>query len=165
MNVVRSNVTSTSPLPPAATNRTVRDALPRPPGRALELYAGAGNFTRGLVADGWDVLASDVVAPARPSMPAPGRFELGPAPAVLARVAGPFDAILLDPPRTGAADAIDGILRHAPATIIYVSCDPATLARDAARLVAAGYRATDAWPVDVMPQTAHVEVVLRMGTV
>ena len=48
-------------------------------------------------------------------------------------------------------------MRAAPRTIVYVSCDVATLARDAARL--AGYRATDVWPLDVMPQTAHVEVV------
>jgi 23S rRNA (uracil1939-C5)-methyltransferase len=81
---------------------------------------------------------------------------------VLARVPGPFEAIVLDPPRTGAPDAIDGILRHAPAVIVYVSCDAATLARDAARLVAGGYRAADAWPIDLLPQTAHVEVVLRL---
>lgn len=137
----------------------VRAALPSERGRLLELHAGAGNFTRALVTDGWDVTASDVVAPARP----PARFERGPAAAVLARVAGPFDAIVLDPPRTGAADAIAGIVHHAPRTIVYVSCDPATLARDAERLVAAGYRATDAWPVDVMPQTAHVEVVLVLA--
>jgi len=43
---------------------------------------------------------------------------------------------------------------------VYVSCDPATLARDAAQLT--GYRATDAWPLDLMPQTAHVEVVMRL---
>jgi len=136
----------------------VRAALAPPRGRLLELHAGAGNFTRALVADGWDVIPSDAVAPARP----PARFERGAAAEVLARVAGPFDAIVLDPPRTGAADAIAGIVQHAPRTIVYVSCDPATLARDAERLVVAGYRATDAWPVDVMPQTAHVEVVVRL---
>jgi len=136
----------------------VRAALPAP-GRALELYAGAGNFTRALVADGWDVTPSDVVPPSRP----PPGFERGSAAEVLARVAGPFDAIVLDPPRTGAADAIAGIVHHGPKTIVYVSCDPATLARDAERLVTAGYRATDAWPVDVMPQTAHVEVVLVLA--
>ena len=137
----------------------VRAALPAPRGRLLELYAGAGNFTRALVADGWDVIASDVIAPARPVAP----FEHGPATEVLERVSGPFDAIVLDPPRTGAAESIAGIVQHAPRTIVYVSCDPATLARDAERLVAAGYRASDAWPVDVMPQTAHVEVVLVLS--
>ena len=126
--------------------------------RLLELYAGAGNLTRALRAAGWDVIASDV---ARPPHPEPG-FEIGTAEEVLARVAGPLAAIVLDPPRTGAREAIAGIIRHAAPVIVYVSCDPATLARDAAQLVAAGYRAERAWPLDLMPQTSHVEVVLRL---
>lgn len=140
----------------AALIAQARAALGRGPGRLLELYAGAGNFTRGFAADGWEVVASDAVAPARP----PPGFLVGTAHDVLARLPGPWDAIALDPPRTGAADAIDGIVRAAPRTILYISCDAATLARDAARLT--GYRATDAWPLDVMPQTAHVELVLRL---
>ncbi len=135
-----------------------RAALGRGPGRLLELYAGAGNFTRGFVADGWDVVATDAVAPPKP----PGGFHVGPVQDMLGKLArfGPWDAIALDPPRTGAAEAIDGILRAAPRTILYVSCDVATLARDAARLT--GYRATDVGPLDIMPQTAHVEVVMRL---
>ena len=143
----------------AALIAQARAALGRGACRVLELYAGAGNFTRGFVADGWDVVASDSEAPPRP----PAGFQVGAAKDVLARLAGPWDAIVLDPPRTGAADAIDGIVRAAPQTIVYVSCDVATLARDAAKL--AGYRATDAWPLDVMPQTAHVEVVMRLQRV
>jgi 23S rRNA (uracil1939-C5)-methyltransferase len=141
------------------------DGAPRPSGdarrrRLLELHAGSGNFTRALVADGWDVVASDVAPPAKPVDT--GRFEVGAADTVLARVAGPFDAIVLDPPRTGALEAMPGISKHAPPVVIYVSCDPATLARDAAKLVEAGYRAERAWPVDLMPQTSHVEVVLSL---
>jgi 23S rRNA (uracil1939-C5)-methyltransferase len=140
----------------AALIACVRAALGPGPGRLLELHAGAGNFTRGLVADGWDVTASDAVAPARPT----ARFEVGEAHQVLARLPGPWDAIALDPPRTGAKEAIAGLVAAAPRVIVYVSCDVATLARDAALLT--GYRATDAWPFDVMPQTAHVEVVMRL---
>lgn len=132
---------------------------PAPGARLLELYAGAGNFTRALAAAGWDVVAGDTVAPPRP---VPWRFVHGAAADVLAGEAGTFDAIVLDPPRAGAAEAVGGILRHAPAVVVYVSCDAATLARDAARLAAGGYRATDAWPIDLMPQTAHVEVVFRL---
>lgn len=143
----------------AALIAAVRAALGPGPGRLLELYAGAGNFTRGFAADGWDVTASDAVAPPRP----PAGFVIAPAREALARLAGPWDAIALDPPRTGAADAIEGVLRAAPRLVVYVSCDPATLARDAAQLTAGGsYAATDAWPLDVMPQTAHVEVVMRL---
>jgi 23S rRNA (uracil1939-C5)-methyltransferase len=141
----------------AALIAQTRAAIGSGPGRLVELYAGAGNFTRALLAAGWEVTASDVVAPARPP---DARFEVGPVEDVLARIDGPIDALVLDPPRAGAAVAIDGMVRLAPRKIVYVSCDPATLARDAARLVTAGYRATDAWPLDVMPQTAHVEVVM-----
>jgi len=140
----------------AALVAQARAALGPGPGRLLELHAGAGNFTRGFTADGWDVTPSDAAPPPRP----PPGFQVGPARDVLARLAGPWDAIALDPPRTGAADAIAGILAAAPRTIVYVSCDAATLARDAAQLT--GYIATDAWPLDVMPQTAHVEVVMRL---
>ncbi|HSS02154.1 MAG TPA: TRAM domain-containing protein [Kofleriaceae bacterium] len=140
----------------AALIAQARAALGPGPGRLLELYAGAGNFTRGFAADGWTVVPSDASMPVQP----PPEFVAAPAHDALARLPGPWDAIALDPPRTGAAEAIEGILRAAPRTIVYVSCDVATLARDAARL--AGYRATDAWPLDVMPQTAHIEVVMRL---
>jgi 23S rRNA (uracil1939-C5)-methyltransferase len=144
----------------AALIAIARAALGKGPGRLLELHAGSGNFTRGFVDDGWDVLATDVAPPAR--FMAKARFEAGAVEFVLGKPIGQFDALVLDPPRTGAAEAIDGIVRLAPQAIVYISCDPATLARDAARLVAAGYRAERAWPVDLMPQTAHVETVLRL---
>jgi 23S rRNA (uracil1939-C5)-methyltransferase len=140
----------------AALIAQTRAALGRGPGRLLELHAGAGNFTRGFAVDGWQVVPTDAVPPARP----PPAFHAGPAHDVLARLAGPWDAIALDPPRTGAAEAIPGIVRAAPRVIVYVSCDVATLARDVAGLT--GYRAIDAWPLDLMPQTAHVEVVMRL---
>jgi 23S rRNA (uracil1939-C5)-methyltransferase len=70
-------------------------------------------------------------------------------------------SIVLDPPRTGALAAMAGIARHGAPVVVYISCDPATLARDAKILVDAGYRAERAWPIDLMPQTSHVEVVLR----
>jgi len=142
-----------------------RAALGRGPGRLLELYAGAGNFTRAFVEDGWRVVASDVVAPARASSAeTSGAVErvVGPAGDVVAALAGPFDAVVLDPPRAGAAEIIEHVARLAPRRIVYVSCDPATLARDAMRLAERGYRADDAWPVDLMPQTSHIEVVLRL---
>lgn len=144
----------------AALIDVVRRAVGKGPGKLLELYAGAGNFTRAFLVDDWDVVASDVVAPREKTLPV--KYVVGEAADIVEKNFGKLDAIVLDPPRTGAADCIDGIAKLAPATVVYISCDPATLARDAERLVAQGYRAMDAWPVDLMPQTAHVEVVLKL---
>lgn len=137
----------------AALIELARRAVGPAAGQMLELHAGAGNLTRGFRADGWTVTTADII---------PGSDIVGSADQVLARAEGPFDAIVLDPPRTGALEAVPGILRHAPPVVVYISCDPATLARDAEKLAAGGYRAERAWPVDLMPQTAHVEVVLRL---
>lgn len=145
----------------AAILAAVRAAVPDGEGRAaLELYAGAGNLTRVLVERGWQVTASDVVAPAQPL---PGvAFFAGEAAAAMQRFAArrDFAAVLLDPPRAGARDIIEPLAALAAARIIYVSCDVATLARDARALEERGYRAVSAQPIDTMPQTSHLEVVL-----
>ncbi|MEX2504873.1 MAG: class I SAM-dependent RNA methyltransferase [Egicoccus sp.] len=74
--------------------------------------------------------------------------------------ADPPDVVVLDPPRTGAGeDAVTDLLALSPATIVYVACDPAALARDAKALVAGGYRLTAAQPLDLFPMTHHVETV------
>lgn len=143
----------------AALIARVNDAVGSGPGTLLELYAGNGNLTRGLMSLGWTVTATDGVQP--PKSPTPS-YIAGEVTDVLAKLEGSFQAVVLDPPRAGAADAIASIVKFAPRVIVYVSCDPATLARDAAKLVESGYVATDAWPLDLMPQTSHVEVVLRL---
>ncbi|TPW14128.1 MAG: 23S rRNA (uracil1939-C5)-methyltransferase, partial [bacterium] len=77
-------------------------------------------------------------------------------------VSGRPDLVLVDPPRDGMhADVTAGLIRLAPPRIVYVSCNPGTLARDAARLAEGGYRMDVAVPVDMFPQTAHVEMVAR----
>jgi 23S rRNA (uracil1939-C5)-methyltransferase len=69
-------------------------------------------------------------------------------------------AVILDPPRAGCrAELLSAIASAAPARIVYISCDPATLARDVKRLTAAGYAFVEATPVDMFPHTAHVECV------
>jgi len=68
--------------------------------------------------------------------------------------------VLVDPPREGIdRQALDALLRLAPPVLVYVSCDPATLGRDARRLAAGGYRLAQATPFDLFPQTYHLESI------
>jgi 23S rRNA (uracil1939-C5)-methyltransferase len=78
----------------------------------------------------------------------------------------PLDFLLLDPPRVGCENAvIDGILALRPRRIAYVSCDPATLARDLKKLIADGYSLESLAAFDLFPQTHHVETIARLVTV
>jgi 23S rRNA (uracil1939-C5)-methyltransferase len=70
------------------------------------------------------------------------------------------DIILVDPPRAGLEKrVVDGILELSPRAIAYISCDPSTLARDAARLIHGGYRLKEVTPFDLFPQTYHIESI------
>jgi len=70
------------------------------------------------------------------------------------------DVMLVDPPRSGLARAtLDGILSLAPQTLVYISCDPATLARDAKRLTNGGYQLQQITPFDLFPHTSHIESI------
>ena len=70
------------------------------------------------------------------------------------------DVILLDPPRSGLdKKVIDAIIKMSPERLVYVSCDPATLARDARRLVNGGYQMEQITPFDMFPQTYHIESI------
>ncbi len=70
------------------------------------------------------------------------------------------DVIIVDPPRAGlGSDVVEGVLRHAPRRLVYVSCDPATLARDGRGLAAGGYELLECTPIDLFPQTYHIETV------
>jgi 23S rRNA (uracil1939-C5)-methyltransferase len=153
----------------AAQNETLRrlvlQAAQAGGARVLELYAGDGNFTRDLsaVATGGVAVEGDRPAVARLGAVA-GDWKIEAESAAraverLVRAGARFDVVVLDPPRAGAADVAAALAKLAPARIVYVSCDPMTLARDLATLAAAGYAARVAWPVDMMPQTWHVEVV------
>jgi 23S rRNA (uracil1939-C5)-methyltransferase len=80
------------------------------------------------------------------------------------RSLGDVDLLLLDPPRTGCENRdIAGILALRPARLSYVSCDPATLARDLKKLTAAGYSLDSIAAFDMFPQTHHVETVVRLS--
>ena len=72
--------------------------------------------------------------------------------------------MVVDPPRKGLnADTIEALHRFAPRRIVYVSCDPATLARDVALLKERGYRVKDAVAADLFPRCAHVETVVLLS--
>lgn len=71
-----------------------------------------------------------------------------------------IDVAIIDPPRAGMAkDALQGLLRVAPHTLVYISCDPATLSRDAHLLMQGGYRLQSITPIDMFPQTCHIESI------
>jgi len=70
-----------------------------------------------------------------------------------------FDLIVLDPPRTGAKKEIEKIVQLKPRAIIYISCEPTTLARDIKKLISSGYRLEKIIPLDMFPQTFHIETV------
>ena len=140
----------------AALVAAVVAAVGPSPGAVLELYAGSGNLTRHLVRGGATAVSAcdgDPAAIARGARNVPeARWSLKP-PAVDA------DTVVLDPPREGADKAHLAAAMRARRRIVYVSCDPQTLARDARALRAAGFALTSAVALDLMPQTFHVEVV------
>jgi len=74
-----------------------------------------------------------------------------------------WDLVVLDPPRPGLTRrALEGLLRLKPERIIYVSCDPSTLARDLSRFCSRGYRCLEVQPLDLYPQTYHIEAVAAL---
>ncbi len=87
----------------------------------------------------------------------------GEAEEILPGLAGKFDGslyMIVDPPRAGIEKfALDAIINIKPQVIAYVSCDPSTLARDAARLIHAGYQLEEVTPFDLFPQTYHIESI------
>jgi 23S rRNA (uracil1939-C5)-methyltransferase len=164
-----------SQVNPAANQLLVRTVLallaPAPGERVLDLYAGAGNFALPIARRRVAVTAieqhAQAAADGRANAARAGlaacHFRTGRVErelAALVAAGAPADAIVLDPPRSGAAAALAGVLRLAPARLVYVSCDPATLARDLARLGAA-YRIDTVQPIDLFPHTYHVETVVR----
>jgi 23S rRNA (uracil1939-C5)-methyltransferase len=129
---------------------------PPGPGAVLELYAGSGNLTRHLVRGGATAVAA---CDGDPAAIARGARNVPEAVWSLRPPASDADTVVLDPPREGADKAHLAVAARARRRIVYVSCDPQTLGRDARLLRAAGFEVTDAVALDLMPQTFHVETV------
>jgi 23S rRNA (uracil1939-C5)-methyltransferase len=137
--------------------------------RVLDLYCGIGNFALPLARRGVRPLGIErdagAVGAARANAARLGldaRFVADDVARALARddVGGePIAGVVLDPPRAGAVDALPALVARAPRRIVYVSCDPATLARDLRILAGHGYALRAVQPIDVFPHTFHVETV------
>lgn len=132
----------------------------------LDVYAGVGLFSAFLAPKVGRLIAIEASPGAGEDFVANlDEFEnvelyLGAAEQVLPGLQARPRAAVLDPPRAGLdRRALDGLLALGPQTVAYVSCDPATLARDARRLSAGGYRLRRATPFDLFPQTAHIESI------
>lgn len=143
---------------------------PQTDGRVLDLFCGLGNFALPLAQRAAEVVAVEgvqaMVARARDNAARNGLGNLHFFQADLSKplaeapwVGRGFDAILLDPPRDGAFEVVRQIAGLGARRLVYVSCNPATLARDSAELVRQGFRLKKAGILDMFPQTAHVEAM------
>ncbi|MEB3306183.1 MAG: 23S rRNA (uracil(1939)-C(5))-methyltransferase RlmD [Cyanobacteriota bacterium] len=146
------------------------ESLGHPGGTLLEGYCGIGTFSLPLAMAGWDVHGIEqhpsTVALARANAQRNGlahrcRFQEGDVALhlELGLRQNPPSAVLLDPPRKGLQEAVlDSLLAHRPPLILYLSCDPATLARDLKALGGTGgYLLESVQPFDFFPNTSHVE--------
>lgn len=145
----------------------VLEALdPHPDDVVLDLFCGVGLFTAFVAPHVSAVVGVESYAPAVDdaaiNLDASDNVSLylGAVEEILPALAARPTAVVLDPPRAGlAAEAAEALAATGATRIAYVSCDPATLARDVARLARHGYRLAWAQPVDMFPQTFHIETV------
>lgn len=142
---------------------------------AVDLYCGAGTITQVLARRARHVIGGEIVPEAIRDAEDSARrngvenveFLCGDASRLAAELRQRGlrpDVICVDPPRKGLApDVVEAAASMTPGRIVYVSCDPATLARDVARFAPLGYRPVRACAVDLFPGTAHVETVCLLS--
>jgi len=153
-------------------SRAIRLLDPRPGERVADMFCGLGNFSLPIARRGATVVGFEgsepLVRRARETASVNGlsdsaTFEVRDlftiTPEHVAAL-GPFDKMLIDPPRDGAIELVKSLATAMPRRIVYVSCAPGTLARDAGVLVNVhGYRLSAAGVVNMFPHTAHVESI------
>lgn len=149
--------------------RAIELLAPQPHERVLDLFCGLGNFTLPLARRAGQVTgvegSAELIAAARANAQANGienvQFDVADLTEDVSTkpwFIEKFDAALIDPPRSGALEILPLIAVSGARRVVYVSCNPATLARDAAELVRShGYRLVSAGIADMFPHTAHVE--------
>jgi 23S rRNA (uracil1939-C5)-methyltransferase len=159
--------------------RAVELLAPRSSDRVLDLFCGLGNFSLPLARSGAQVTGIEgdaaLIARARVNARRNGleRVEFHSADLANASLCAapwalrPYDKVLLDPPRAGAQEVLPVIARSGASTVLYISCHPGSLARDAGILVHEhGFGLSAAGVMDMFPHTAHVEsaaLFLRSG--
>ena len=154
----------------ALTSELVRQVLQAAriaPGQlAFDLYAGVGLFSLFLAKNGARVMAVE----SSPAACADFEVNLDPYPDIelyesqvdiaLPAISAAPDLVIVDPPRAGLGrEVVEMILEKHPARLVYVSCDPATLARDSRLLAGAGMLLEQVLPIDLFPQTYHIETI------
>ena len=171
---VQGNALLWSPLAEAVRDACVADVVDPEALRFAELYCGIGFFTVPLARTGARGVALENDASALADL----RFNLRRAGVVdrvevlagvverrgdLASRLASVDRVLVDPPRAGLHEEVRAALASArPTRIVYLSCDPATLARDLRSLMASGYGVTGCRLFDLFPQTPHVETLVTL---
>ena len=154
----------------AMISRALELVDPQPADRVLDLFCGLGNFTLPLArraghvvgVEGDEKLVQRAHANARHNGIVNAEFYAADLGLIMdhAWFGQGFNKILLDPPRTGALEIVKRLAEFGASRIVYVSCNPATLARDAAELVHRhGYRMRSAGVMDMFPHTTHVESI------
>ena len=141
---------------------------PQPDDAVLDVFAGAGTFTLPLARRAAAAIAVEQFPPAAAALSENAaragltnvQVQTAPAEQALPRLKGEVDLVLVDPPRRGCApDVLEALVRLAPRRILYVSCEPSTLARDLRRLADSGYALVRSGVVDLFPQTYSLESV------
>jgi len=142
------------------------DNLPLPATTILDVYCGVGLFSAFLAPKCERLISIEASTSAcedfAVNLDEFDHVELyeGAAEDVIPHLEVEQAVVLVDPPRAGVDKrALDGIRQLAPQFIAYVSCDPSTLARDAARLINGGYQLVEVTPFDLFPQTYHIESI------
>ena len=135
----------------------------------VDAFAGVGTFAAVLASTAGKIIAIEeapgAVADAKVNIAGLGNVELieGKTEAVLPSLGKSVDAVILDPPRVGCQrSGLDALLKLGPRTVVYVSCDPESLARDLRILCDGSYRLTEVQPVDMFSHTYHVECIATL---